>query len=121
MSAVKLLTNESVDYIDTDDTSSGRQFKYAVDGTIENDQRKITALYFTVPDSWNAQWAGGVRIKTSASNDEGSENEDGNEIPVEAKRDRLLIFRSDTCLHKMEGWLGGEGSDMGSHIVTHFV
>lgn len=98
-----------------------RPFKYIVDGNIQDDRRKITALYFMVPDGWNAQCGGGVRIKTVANGDEGNKDDNDNEVIIEAKKDRLLIFRSDLCLHSMEGWVGSEGLEVGSHLETHFI
>jgi len=93
---------------------AARPFDYVVDGTTPDDRRKVTALYYMVPDDWNAQCGGGMTIKTCG----------GNEVVIEAKRDRLVVFRTDKCLHRMEEWLGeegGEGLDVGSHIRTHLV
>jgi len=108
VSALKLLNVE-----EDEDTNPVRPFDYVVDGKTPDDRRKVTALYFMVPDNWNTECGGGMRIKT----------DDDTEVLIEAKRDRLLIFRSDKCLHHMEGWVGseGEGLDVGSHIKTHFV
>jgi len=112
-SALKLL---HADDEDDNDGDTARPFEYVVDGKTPDDRRKVTALYYMVPDDWNAQCGGGMTIQTDGGN---------NEVLIEAKRDRLVIFRSDKCLHRMEEWLGaeegGERLDVGSHIRTHFV
>lgn len=116
LSALKLLFPDS-----SSSDIEARPFNYIVDGKIQDDRRKVTALYFMVPDGWNAQCGGGVRIKTVANDNEGSTDDSDNEVLIEAKNDRLLIFRSDLCLHSMEGWVGGDGLEVGSHLETHFI
>lgn len=90
-----------------------RPFGYATGGDA-NDARKVTVLYFLTPDGWNKQLGGGVAFKRK-------DNDSSDSVVVEAKKDRLVIFRSDTCFHKMLGWVGEEGMENGSCIVTHLV
>jgi hypothetical protein len=76
------------------------------------DLRKITAIYFMTPDGWDTECGGGMTFQ----------DEDGNEISVEAKNDRLLLFSSEKSLHRAEKWIGRNGIEGAcSCIVTHFV
>jgi len=106
-SSLKLLTGN------TDDDNSIRPFAHVVDGEIENDRRKVTILYFMVPDGWTAECGGGLTIKKN--------NGENDEVFIEAKKDRILIFRSDVSLHRMEGWVGSEENGVGSCVVMHLV
>lgn len=89
-----------------------RPFGYATGGDAE-DARKVTVLYFLTPNNWNEQLGGGVAFK--------KEGDSGDGAVVEAKKDRLVIFRSDTSFNKMLGWIGEEGMENGSCVVIHLV
>lgn len=112
VSSMALLTNNAVD----DDTESTRPFELVVDGNSdEADLRKVTLLYFLMPEGWDNKCGGGVTIRSN------NDNGDGEDITIEAKNDRVVILNSETCLHRMEEWRGSEGMPSGSLIVTHFV
>jgi len=96
------------------DASSLRPFGYANGGDSE-DARKITLLYFVTPHGWDTEnCGGGITIRQG-------ENESDDHL-IRAKRDRLVIFRSDSCLVRMDAWKGNDdGKEMASSIVTHLV
>lgn len=77
----------------------------------EVDLRKVTVLYFMTPDGWDEECGGGVTFQ----------DENGEEVKVVAKSDRLLLFSSEGCLHRMDPWTGKDGQEGGSYIVTHLV
>jgi hypothetical protein len=100
---------------DNYDASSLRPFGYANGGDSE-DARKITLLYFITPHGWDAEdCGGGITIRQG-------ENTESEDHSIRAKRDRLVIFRSDSCLVRMDAWKGNDdGKEMASSIVTHLV
>eukprot|EP00978_Attheya_sp_CCMP212_P014589 scaffold37281_cov44-Attheya_sp.AAC.3 len=99
---------------DDDDASSLRAFGYANGGDSE-DARKITLLYFVTPHGWDTEdCGGGITIRQG--------EKDSEDHLIRAKRDRLVIFRSDSCLVRMDAWKGNDdGKEMASSIVTHLV
>lgn len=116
-SSIALLTGQDADSITNDElrSSEPRPFSYIVESGDDEEQvdyRKVTVLYFLLPNEWTKECGGGLTIK----------NTGGSEIFVEAKNDRLLVLSSDSCLHRMEEWIGDAvGMDGGSVVVTHFV
>lgn len=82
---------------------------------VENEEietRKLTTIYYNAPDGWDKNCGGGVSFK----------DKDGEEILVEAKSDRLLIFSSEDSIHRFERFTGkDEVESVCSHIVTHLV
>lgn len=74
-----------------------------------NDPRKLTLMYYPVSTEWDAQEdRGGITFA-----------ETGETVP--AKRDRLVLLNSDTCLHRREPWHGKEGLSTASCIELHFL
>lgn len=92
-----------------------RPFGYA-NGGDEDDARQATVIYYATPSGWDADCGGGVTVQKKLEKDSGNEG-----TLFAAKRDRLLVFRSDKCFHRMEAWHGREGLDNGSCIVIHLV
>ncbi len=124
LSSIALLTGKDVNEIENDAESQKgvnqeRQFGYVTDNKSKEDEvdyRKITALYFLTPEGWEKKCGGGVSIRNSNT------NENTGDVFVEAQNDRLVIMSSDSCLHKMEEWIGGsDGRDNGIVVVIHFV
>jgi len=76
----------------------------------ENDSRRLTAIFFLSSKDWNASSCGG-----------GFTIENGERL--DAIRDRIVLFRSDTCYHRLEPWIGGDevGLDQASCVIVHFV
>jgi hypothetical protein len=122
LNSISLLTGKEVSQITNEDLNNTdqRPFQCVIDTKTtdadgneeEVDYRKVTAIYFLTPQGWDKSCGGGVTIK----------NGDESDIYIEAKNDRLLILTSDTCIHRMEEWVGNnEGLESGSMIVTHFI
>ena len=61
-----------------------------------------------------------MAFKKAGKLSEDVESEEG-EIIVEARNDRLVIMRSDKCLHRMRTWIGKEGMENCSCIIVHFI
>lgn len=78
-------------------------FQTIADG--ENDGRKVTLLYYPIaPGSSD----GGVRMERD-------------ELLISAKRDRLILLRSDSCRHRHEYFEGNEGTPNASCLELHFL
>mmetsp|Transcript_22291 Transcript_22291/g.46973 ORF Transcript_22291/g.46973 Transcript_22291/m.46973 type:complete len:375 (+) Transcript_22291:52-1176(+) len=67
----------------------------------DDDKRKLSLHYYIVPDTWNENCGGGLEF-------EGGEK-------VYAKKDRLVIFRSDATKCKAIAW---KGSDESPELMT---
>jgi len=81
----------------------------------EDDGRKLTVLYYLTPSGWDIECGGGLRFQNSA------ENTEEDELVVDAKRDRLVIFWSDRSLHRREMWKGKDGLDYAGCLETHLI
>lgn len=97
-----------------------RPFGYA-NGNDEDDARKVTVLYFLTPSGWDGPCGGGVTVRREGDVTDVRDGGDNDGVLVEAKRDRLVIFRSDSCLVRMEAWDGRDEMESGSCLVTHLV
>lgn len=99
---------------DGDTGTIDRPFEYA-NGGDDTDSRKVTAIYFTTEEGWEKGFGGGITVRPS------EEKED--DVEIEVKRDRLVLLRSDKCLHRRNEWRGKEDMDHihGGCLVTHFI
>ncbi|KAL3945732.1 MAG: hypothetical protein SGBAC_000216 [Bacillariaceae sp.] len=71
------------------------------------DMRRLTLVYYMVPLSWSETCGGGLVFENAS---------------VAAKRDRLVIWKSDSTLFKKETWKGdGDSNTFGSCIELHLV
>ncbi len=122
MSSLAMLTGKTVDDLEKNHDNSDleqKPFSYVIspEGKTEEgtpDMRRVTVVYFTTPYGWDEDCGGGITFQ----------NENGEEVTVTAKNDRLVLFGSADCSHRMEAWLGAEresGGDSGGLIVTHLV
>mmetsp|Transcript_12883 Transcript_12883/g.30564 ORF Transcript_12883/g.30564 Transcript_12883/m.30564 type:complete len:341 (+) Transcript_12883:67-1089(+) len=85
--------------------SSTRDFGKVVDGP--EDMRRLTLFYYIVPPTWSETCGGGLIFENAS---------------VSAKRDRLVIWKSDSTLFKKELWKGdGDSNTFGSCIELHLV
>ena len=115
ISSLSMLLGKDVTDIDDayDSDLPEQSFSYVVNKDGEKkDMRKVSLLYFLNSDGWD-EGCGGSFVTKANSND--------NEVIVEARRDRLILYRSDKCLHKMDKWIGDTTSDFGACIACHFV
>jgi len=90
-----------------------RPFGTVIDGNEPNESRKVTLYYYPLPMQWDESCGAGIIFQ---GNDDNEEN-----VPVEAKRDRLIILKSDTCVHSKDAWKGKEGLEVGTCMELHFV
>ena len=96
-----------------DDNVLMRPFEYVTGGDV-NDARKVTAIYFMTSHKWDpTTCGGGITIQKDS----------GETVVVEAKQNRLVLFRSDKCLRMRNIWKGKdeEGMDFAGCLVTHLV
>jgi len=94
-----------------DDNMLQRKFEY-INGEDASDARKVTAVYFTCDSNWDSECGGGITIRNSKTNED---------VVIEAKCNRLVLFRSDLTLRKRNVWVGKDGVDFGGCLVTHLV
>eukprot|EP00586_Coscinodiscus_wailesii_P017307 CAMPEP_0172493452 /NCGR_PEP_ID=MMETSP1066-20121228/24916_1 /TAXON_ID=671091 /ORGANISM="Coscinodiscus wailesii, Strain CCMP2513" /LENGTH=307 /DNA_ID=CAMNT_0013263643 /DNA_START=47 /DNA_END=970 /DNA_ORIENTATION=+ len=92
-----------------EEESATRAFEFV--NSSDDDVRMVSVVYYLVPESWDESCGGGLTFQ-----EEGEER-----MLAEAKANRLVVFRSDGCLHRREYWIGKEGIDYGSCIVVHLV
>ena len=86
------------------DMTIARPFGIVADD--DTDSRKVTVLYYLVSSEWQNE--GGITFE--------QEN-----TTVSAKRDRLIILRSDTCRHRLEAFLGRDELDTATYLELHLV
>lgn len=71
------------------------------------DKRRLTLQYFMVPSSWDETHGGGVTFESSKS--------------ATAKRDRLVVWKSDSCSLRKELWKGTDELPLASYLELHLV
>jgi hypothetical protein len=100
---------------DGDDTSAARPFGRTVTGDIDGqaDRRKISLCYYLVPENWSH---GGDMVFQQKNADDKT-----TEVIVPAVRDRLVIWKSDTALHRQEPWEGSDDMPLASCIELHLI
>jgi hypothetical protein len=82
---------------------------FGVVATEADDQRKLSLMYYILPDSWDEGCGGGLCFESDGSK-------------VEAKRDRLVILKSDTCSFRRQPWKGSDDGNMiGTCMELHLV
>lgn len=79
---------------------------FGIMGSEENDARRISLLYYPISNYWHDE--GGVTFEDT-----------GETIP--AKRDRLILLKSETCRCRQEPWKGKEGLESASCVELHLV
>ena len=108
----------TMSFLSGDDTSgsdenvSERPFKVVCGDSdaADNDSRRVTAIFYLSPEQWDSCHGGGLTIESDGQR-------------VEAKRDRIVLLRSDTCSHRQEPWKGSDesGLDKASSVIVHFI
>jgi len=103
------------DNLDGDDDNKDNSFML--------NERKITIMYNIVPESWlkkndetgqedDEHYGGGITIRRNSKKRNelltDVENNDNSydDTKITAKNDRLVLLRSDLCLHRVESWVG---------------
>ncbi|CAB9508914.1 expressed unknown protein [Seminavis robusta] len=81
----------------------------------EEDFRKISVCYFLTDPTWNEACGGHLTFAT------GSTTEDATTTTIEALRNRLVIWRSDTTRVRREPFRGSEILTTASTIELHLV
>jgi hypothetical protein len=74
---------------------------------VTEDKRRLTLQYYLVPDSWDETCGGGLAFENGGS--------------VQAKRDRLVVCKSDVSSLRKEMWKGNDGMLLGSCLEHHLV
>lgn len=75
--------------------------------TDEEDMRRLSLKYYVLPETWDPECGGGMEFESGGS--------------VAAKRDRLVIWKSDSCSFRTTNWKGGDSNTLGSCIELHLV
>ena len=84
---------------------------FGIVATEENDQRRITLMYYIVSSTWDSSNCGGGLTF------------EGDGATVEAKSDRLVILKSDTCSFRRDPWKGSDAEEnmTGTCLELHLV
>ena len=112
-SAFNGLVQEASPSDDEEETKEGKSQSFQlINGGLDTDARKVTAIYFLTPPTWDTsdKKGGGLTLQNSQT--------------IPAVNDRLLLFRSDLCYHRMEEWIGLDDDDttsVASYLVVHLV
>jgi hypothetical protein len=98
---------------DEEISDSSKKFgKVVLKDDDDDDKRKLTMFYYLVPESWDEGCGGGLTFASSS----------GESSVIAAKRDRLVIWKSDTTMFKKNTWKGNEESnDFGACVELHLV
>jgi hypothetical protein len=101
---------------DDDDSSVARPFGRTVTNDIDGqkDRRKISLCYYLVPENWSH---GGDMVFQQKTTSDG----ENTEVHVPAVRDRLVIWKSDTAMHRQEPWKGTDDMPLASCIELHLI
>jgi len=101
-----LMGNDDDDALDNPELES----PLAVIADKDDDQRKLSFYYYIVPDTWDENCGGGLEFESG--------------VKANAKKDRLVIFYSDTTKCKTITWKGSDDSSetmIGNSIELHLV
>jgi len=78
----------------------------------ERDLRTVSILYYLVPSEWNEECGGHLTFRRG-NNDDDSDNkddddddDDSNVVTVYAKRNRLVLWKSQDTVYRREPFLG---------------
>jgi hypothetical protein len=101
---------------DDDNSSVARPFGRTVTDDIDGqkDRRKISLCYYLVPEKWSH--GGDMVFQQKAAGDG-----ETTEVHVPAVQDRLVVWKSDTALHRQEAWRGSDDMPIASCIELHLI
>ena len=88
---------------DVPDTT--KPFSKTVTGA--DDNRRLSLQYYIVPDSWDEACGGGLSFEAGGR--------------VEAKRDRLVVWKSDSTSLRKDMWKGSDLVPLASYVELHLV
>ena len=71
-----------------------------------DDKRRLSLHYFVLPITWDETMGGGLEFETGSA---------------AAKRDRLVIWKSDRTMFRKQPWKGKDQCDLGGCIELHLV
>ena len=91
----------------SDDNTVAKPFGVVCEN--DDDSRKVTAMLFLSSKNWDSTCGGSITMESGES--------------IDAVRDRLVLLRSDTCLHRLGTWIGKdeEGFQHAACVTVHFV
>lgn len=81
------------------------------DETSSEDLRKLSLCYFAVPSSWDESCGGGISFQ----------NDDNSETSVDARRNRLVLWKSDAAFFRKEPFRGSEEMPIAVCIELHLL
>lgn len=107
--SLSLLTGQEDETVLDKDDDSDQSTQLATLVSDDSDQRKLSLYYYIVSGEWKEQYGGGLLFETGM---------------VPAKRDRLVIFKSDATKFKPIPWKGSDielSTTIASTIELHLV
>lgn len=85
-----------------------------------SDRRRLSLYYYLVPEAWDADCGGGLTFLDNNMNSS-EDHETTVKTTVAAKRNRLVIFKSDETSIRSEPWRGNSELQHGSCIELHLI
>jgi hypothetical protein len=82
------------------------------DNDKEEDLRKLSLCYYFVPSKWDGDCGGSMTFESSTSDNPSS---------VSAKRDRLVLWKSDSAAYRKEPFRGTDEFSVASCIELHLL
>lgn len=110
--SLALLTGES-NITEAVNASAQRPFGTIVND-VETDLRRLSLVYYLVDAAWDAAVSGG-------SDGGGGMSFQSSEEIVHPKRDRLVLFQSNSCIFQKQVWRGREDAPFASCIELHLL
>ena len=72
-----------------------------------SDRRRVSLRYYLVSNAWDSSCGGGISLESGDR--------------VEAKQDRLVIWKSESCSRRSEVWYGNDDLPLGHCLEMHLV
>lgn len=91
----------------------------------QEDLKKVSICYFAVPTSWDDSCGGGLTFSNNNNNsvhdDDYDDNNGDSGHRVEAKRDRMVLWKSDTTRYRREPFRGRDDVPLASWLELHLI
>ena len=109
-------SSANIDSKNDDDSSVAQPLGPTVTDDIDGqkDRRKISLCYYLVPENWSH---GGDMVFQQKVAGDGETTE----VHAPALWDRLVVWKSDTALHRQEPWKGSDDMPIASCIELHLI
>lgn len=109
--STKLLTGSSVEELEGNENQSAPEvsFRQVVNpDATEEDLRRLSLHYYLVSEDWGKELGGGLTFQKTGET-------------IDARQDRLVIWRSDQTVYRPDAWSGSDDLALGSCIEMHLV